>query len=142
MLDDVGFFVENHTIAGILGPSGSGKTTILRMIMGFEAPDSGELKYGGQCLSKGGKILVPPEKRNFSIVFQEFILFPHLNVFQNIAIGLSKKSRKERESIVDELCEVLKISGLKKERISSLSGGEQQRVALARSLALRPKVLM
>lgn len=142
ILTEIDLRVEKSEIVSLLGPSGSGKTTLLRVIMGLEQPVTGTILYEQRALSEGKKIIVPPEKRNFSLVFQEFILFPHLDVYHNIAIGLEQLPKAVRRSQISELMELLEIIPLKERRVDTLSGGEQQRVALARSLALRPALLL
>ena len=123
----------------LLGPSGCGKTTLLRMIAGFEIPDTGSVMLGGRDVTE-----VPPFKRDVTTVFQHYALFPHMNVFDNVAFGLRQK-RVEREQIasrVRDALEMVKMGGLERRQTAELSGGQQQRVALARSLVLRPRVLL
>ena len=123
----------------LLGPSGCGKTTLLRMIAGFEIPDEGRVMLGGRDVTG-----VPPFKRDVTTVFQQYALFPHLNVFENVAFGLKQK-RVARESVktrVAEALEMVKMGGLDRRLPSELSGGQQQRVALARALVLHPRVLL
>jgi iron(III) transport system ATP-binding protein len=139
ILDDVSFQLDEGTIATVLGPSGSGKTTLLRLIMGLEPTDAGELFIGDRLLSGPG-VHVPAENRGFSMVFQEFTLFPHLNVEANVTFGLERGT--DTDAVLDELLALLEIKPLRRRRIDQLSGGEQQRVALARALAVRPRVLL
>jgi spermidine/putrescine transport system ATP-binding protein len=123
----------------LLGPSGCGKTTLLRMIAGFETPDSGRVLLGGEEVTN-----VPPYRRDVTTVFQQYALFPHLDVFSNVAFGLQRRGR-EREDIkkrVAEALEMVRLEGMEKRRPHELSGGQQQRVALARALVLEPKVLL
>ncbi len=131
--------VEEGRFLALLGPSGCGKTTLLRLIAGFEIPDSGIVEVGGKPMA-APRIFVPPEKRRAGIVFQDYALFPHLTVGDNIAYGLSKGAdRKER------VAEMLSLVGMKDYRSRmphELSGGEQQRVAIARALAPNPDVLL
>ena len=134
ILDDVSFQVDEGAIATVLGPSGSGKTTLLRLIMGLETADAGELFIGDRLLSGPG-VHVPAENRGFSMVFQEFTLFPHLNVEANLTFGLERGT--DTDAVLDELLALLEIESLRRRRIDQLSGGEQQRVALARALAVR-----
>ncbi|MCA3748335.1 MAG: ABC transporter ATP-binding protein [Rubrobacter sp.] len=123
----------------LLGPSGCGKTTTLRMIAGFEEPTSGEVLVGGRSM-RG----VPPYRRPVNTVFQSYALFPHLDVFENVAFGLRRAGvpKDEISRRVREACALVKLSGFERRKPSRLSGGQQQRVALARALVNRPKVLL
>ena len=123
----------------ILGPSGCGKSSLLRLIAGFEKPSEGEIKIKGIEVSSK-EILVPPEKRNVGLVVQDKALFPHLSVYANICFGIKKN--KTKDDIASELLNLFKIEDLKNKYPHEISGGEQQRVALARSLATDPDVLM
>ncbi len=128
----------------ILGPSGCGKTTILRSIAGLEVPDSGEIKINGQTASRDGIILIPPEKRNIGMVFQDLALWPHMTVRGNLdfvlrARGFDAKERKER---ISQMLSMVNLQGFENRKISQLSGGEQQRVALARALVYEPSVVL
>ena len=139
VLQDINLILQRGTKLSVLGPSGSGKTTLLRLIAGLEKPDSGSIIFNGQSMND-----YPVHKRNFGMMFQEFALFPHLNVFNNIAFGLKMKGIK-RAKIESSVQEVLLMTGLenfKARNIDELSGGERQRVALARTLAPRPDLLM
>lgn len=123
----------------LLGPSGCGKSTLLRLIAGLETPDGGTIEVGGRIVTDS-RVFVPPEKRRVGIVFQDYALFPHLDVTANIAYGLTKSSnRKER---VKKMLSLVGLKGFERRMPHELSGGEQQRVALARSLAPKPKVLL
>jgi ABC-type Fe3+/spermidine/putrescine transport system ATPase subunit len=135
---DVSLEVRDGEFLTLLGPSGCGKTTALRIIAGLEEQDSGELYFDGKIMD------LPLEKRNIGLVFQDYALFPHLNVFENIAFGLRvRKFERERiEKRVDELLELVRLPSYEKRRIQDLSGGEQQRVALARALAINPGLLL
>lgn len=138
---DVSFSLEEGTIGCLLGPSGCGKTTLLRAIAGFEPVTGGEISFDGTEVSAPGRT-VPPESRRVGMVFQDFALFPHLSVERNIAFGLWKWSGRERNERVGEL---LRLVGLEAERSRyphQLSGGMQQRVAVARALAPRPTMLL
>lgn len=139
ILDAVSFEIAGGSTTTILGPSGSGKTTLLRAIMGLDRPDAGELHLGNDCLD-GPHTHVPAQHRDISLVFQEFTLFPNLNVIDNLGFGLRQPEKEAR--LLDSLLEVLEIAHLRKRYIDGLSGGEQQRVALARALAVRPRVLL
>ncbi len=123
----------------VLGPSGSGKTTLLRLIAGLESPDKGDIRFRGESITAR-----PPHKRNFGLMFQEYALFPHLNVFQNIAFGLKMKgmAKEAQKDRVDEMLELTGLQGFGNRRVDELSGGERQRVALARTLAPGPELLM
>jgi spermidine/putrescine transport system ATP-binding protein len=123
----------------MLGPSGCGKTTTLRMIAGFERPTSGRILLDGHDMA-----LTPPHKRNVNTVFQNYALFPHLNVFDNIAFGLRRQKRPKAEirHQVAEALELVQLTGLEKRKPVQMSGGQQQRVALARALVLQPAVLL
>jgi iron(III) transport system ATP-binding protein len=123
----------------ILGPSGCGKSTLLRLIAGLERPSEGDIKIKGIEVSSK-KSLVPPEKRNVGLVVQDKALFPHLSVYANICFGIKKN--KTKDDIASELLNLFKIEKLKNKYPHEISGGEQQRVALARSLATDPDVLM
>ncbi len=138
-VDSVAVDIERGEFFSLLGPSGCGKTTLLRMIAGFEFPTEGEIYIDGQPSS-----LIPSYKRPTNMVFQSYAIFPHLNVFDNIAFGLRKAglSSKELSRRVDEALAMIKLSGFGKRRGDQLSGGQRQRVALARALVKRPKVLL
>ncbi len=129
---------ENEFLT-LLGPSGCGKTTTLRIIAGFEEPDSGELLFNGVEISQ-----IPPYKREINTVFQKYALFPHLNVFENIAFGLNLKKMPEDviEQKVNKMLSLVGLSGYGSRDVTSLSGGQQQRVAIARALVNEPKVLL
>lgn len=126
-------------IVGLLGASGSGKSTLLRVIAGLESIDAGAIAIAGQVVSTPGRS-VPPEHRRVGMVFQDFALFPHLTVAQNVGFGL--KGRADREAVVGGLLERLRIADLSQAFPHTLSGGEQQRVALARALARDPAVIL
>lgn len=135
----VSFEVEKNEIVALLGPSGCGKSTILALIAGLETPDQGEISWDGQSLSG-----IATHRRNFGLMFQDFALFPHMNVEDNVAFGLRmtglrKDEIKER---VNEVLELVGLPGFASRDVNTLSGGEQQRVALARSLAPAPQLLM
>ena len=137
-VDDVTLEIEHGQTLALLGPSGCGKTTLLRLISGFERPDAGTISIGGVQVAGGGKD-VSPEKRRVGMVFQDYALFPHLNVRDNISFGMSGKDRKGR---VDSLLAGTGLTGLGSRMPQELSGGQQQRVALARSLAAGPQVML
>lgn len=140
-VDDVSLSLPAGRITAVLGPSGCGKTTTLRVIAGFEAPDSGVVRIDGAVVSGPG-VFVPPEQRRVGMVFQQLALFPHLDVAGNIAYGLRGAGRSQRKERVEELLELVGLSRMGGRRPDQLSGGEAQRVALARALAPRPAVVL
>ena len=140
VVDDVNLEVAAGQVTCLLGPSGCGKSTTLRMIAGVERLDTGRILIDGAEVAGPGRH-VPPEHRSVGLMFQDFALFPHLNVTQNVAFGL-KGDRATRMRRVDELLERVTLSGFGAKHPHELSGGEQQRVALARALAPRPKVML
>ncbi len=148
VLDNINLKIRDKEFLTLLGPSGCGKTTTLRIIGGFQTPSSGDIFFDGVRINA-----VPPHKRTINTVFQKYALFPHLNVYDNIAFGLripkagpdGKKIKLPEEEIdqrVLEMLEIVNLKGFDKRRISQLSGGQQQRVAIARALVNRPKVLL
>ena len=141
VVNGVGFRVESGKIACLLGPSGCGKTTLLRCIAGFEEIAAGEIRVEGTPVSRAG-FRVPPERRRIGMVFQDYALFPHLTVTENIGFGLAKLSANERTARVDELLATVGLSGQGSKYANELSGGQQQRVALARALAPRPQLIL
>jgi iron(III) transport system ATP-binding protein len=141
VLQDVSFKLAAGGIGCLLGPSGCGKTTLLRAIAGFEPVQSGRIELAGEIVSSATK-LVLPEQRRVGMVFQDFALFPHLTVADNIGFGLRKMSREERQSRVEGLLSLVSLQGFGRRYPHELSGGQQQRVALARALAPRPRLLL
>ncbi len=137
-LDDFDLVVDDGSIVSLLGPSGCGKTTALRAIAGFEPPDAGTISIGGRTVFADG-VDVPPEKRRVGMVFQEYALFPHLNVADNVGYGVTEEDRAAR---IAEVLDLVGLTGMDERLPSELSGGEQQRVALARALAPRPDVVL
>jgi ABC-type Fe3+/spermidine/putrescine transport system ATPase subunit len=139
ILEDVSLRIEPGEFFAILGPSGCGKTTLLRAIAGLETIDQGAMRFAGRSLQG-----VEPHERPFHLVFQKYALFPHLNVAENVGFGLRFKgqTKAERERRIAAALGLVHLSGFEKRRIDSLSGGQAQRVALARSLVLEPKVLL
>ncbi len=129
---------ERETLA-LLGPSGCGKSTLLRLVAGLEPPDAGRIVLDGEDITS-----LPPQRRRFGMVFQDYALFPHLNVERNVAFGLVELrwSQDDQRARVAELLDLVGLSGLQDRRVQQLSGGQQQRVALARALAPRPEVLL
>jgi putrescine transport system ATP-binding protein len=138
-VDDVSLEVAPGEFFALLGPSGCGKTTLMRLIAGFETPDSGRLSLDGRDLSD-----LPPHRRPVNMMFQSYALFPHLNVFENIAFGLRRKglAREAVRMRVEELLDVVQLPAFGARRPDQLSGGQKQRVALARALAPGPKLLL
>ena len=139
VLNGVSLNIRSGEFFFLLGPSGCGKTTLLRIIAGFQAPDSGDLSLGGRRVNE-----LPPHQRQVGMVFQHYALWPHLSVFDNVAYGLEvrKVPAAERRRRVDEGLELVQLGGLGARMPGELSGGQQQRVALARALVIRPAVLL
>lgn len=140
-LKNVSFSVYPSEIFALLGPSGCGKTTTLRIIAGFEQADAGTVAMDKQILASDD-IYVPPESRGIGFVFQDYALFPHKNVFENVAFGLRKVTKKERRERTLEVLRIVDLIDLQSRLPHHLSGGEQQRVALARAIIARPKLLL
>ena len=141
VVDGLSLHLAPGTIGCLLGPSGCGKTTVLRCIAGFERPDAGVIKVGGEIVSAPGQH-VATERRQIGMVFQNYALFPHLNVARNIAFGLQAMASAARRSRVDELLDLVGLASQASKYPHELSGGQQQRVALARALAPRPRLLL
>lgn len=143
-LDNVSLEIDEGERIVILGPSGCGKTTILRLIAGFIAPDTGSIFIGGEPVSRNGRIIKPPEQRNLGMVFQDLALWPHLSVKGNIEFGLKAGGilRAEREQRIREILDLVGMDGYAQRRPVELSGGQQQRVAIARALVLEPRALL
>ena len=141
ILRGLDFNLEKGEIACLLGPSGCGKTSVLRLIAGFLTPDLGQIICRGKEISRP-EMALAPEKRNISMVFQDYALFPHMTVLQNIAFGLKKLSASAREEKIQSLLSLTRLEHLAKRYPHELSGGQQQRVALARSLAISPDILL
>ena len=138
-VSDVALDVERGEFFGLLGPSGCGKTTTLRMIAGLETPDSGAISFEGIVITN-----LPAERRGFGMVFQNYALFPHLNVLENVAFGLRARHKPKAEIIerVSSALELVQLPGYEKRRVDELSGGQQQRVAIARAIAIEPALLL
>ncbi len=141
ILKGLSFRLEKGSIGCLLGPSGCGKTTLLRCLAGFEPITDGEIVFNGVIVSARGK-MVPPEARRVGMVFQDFALFPHLDVLGNIAFGLRALPRRTRQERAKHLLESVGLAGFDRKFPHELSGGQQQRVALARALANEPEVLL
>lgn len=138
-VDGATLSVDSGQLLTLLGPSGCGKTTMLRLIAGFETPDAGSISVGGVTMAGPG-VNVPPDKRRVGIVFQDYALFPHLDVESNVSYAMKRARRRSRT--VDKLLDLVGLGGLNRRMPYELSGGEQQRVALARSLAAEPDVVL
>ena len=139
VLNSINLYIRDGEFITLLGPSGCGKTTMLRIIGGFETADDGQLFFDGAEISD-----IPPHKRPLNTVFQKYALFPHLNVYENIAFPLRMKKRPEDEikTRVTDMLKMVALSGFENKSVSTLSGGQQQRVAIARALVSHPKVLL
>ncbi len=138
-LSDIAVDIERGELISFIGPSGCGKTTLLKIVGGFEQQDSGTVILDGANIDR-----LPPEKRVTGMVFQDYALFPHMTVYQNISYGLDLKklSKVEKDKAIDAVLEQVRLKGYEQRRPRELSGGEQQRVAIARCLVLKPKVLL
>ena len=139
VLDGIDLTIKDGEFVTFLGPSGCGKTTTLRIIAGFESQDGGDVFFEGENINA-----LPPHKRNINTIFQRYALFPHLNVYDNVAFGLKVKKtpKSEIHDKVLEMLELVNLKGLEKRKIDTLSGGQQQRVAIARAIINHPKVLL
>ena len=139
VLDNINLYIYDNEFLTLLGPSGCGKTTTLRIIAGFETADEGDVIFMGENINA-----LPPHKRNVNTVFQRYALFPHLNVYENVAFPLREKRvpKAEIEQRVTEMLHLVALTGFEKRSVTSLSGGQQQRVAIARALVGSPKVLL
>ncbi|WP_448146491.1 ABC transporter ATP-binding protein [Labrys miyagiensis] len=139
VVDNLDFHVGRGEFVSLLGPSGSGKTTLLMMLAGFEAPSSGALKVDGVRVEN-----LPPHKRNMGVVFQNYALFPHMTIAENVAFPLKMRGvgRAERDSRVSRALDLVRLGHLKERKPSQLSGGQQQRIALSRALVYEPKVVL
>lgn len=137
VLKDISLQVEDGEIVSILGPSGCGKTTLLNLILGIVNVDGGEIIYNGENLTN-----TPMEKRGFNIVFQDYALFPNLNVHQNITYGLKNRPGVSSEAEVEDLINLLGLREHLDKRIDQLSGGQKQRTALARTMVMKPRILL
>ena len=137
ILNDVNLEIEKGEIVSILGPSGCGKTTLLNLILGMTDADSGSILLEGEDITR-----VPMEKRGFNIVFQDYALFPNLNVYQNINYGLRNKPGISSKQEVEEFIDLLGLREHLEKKIDQLSGGQKQRTALARTMVMKPKILL
>jgi iron(III) transport system ATP-binding protein len=145
VLDDLDLHLANGKLTGLLGPSGCGKTTLLRILAGLDRPSAGRVSFGGDVMvdAEAG-VFVAPEKRNVSMVFQSYAIWPHMTVFDNVAFPLriQKVARADLRRRVREVLDSVQLGELEKRRPAELSGGQQQRVALARALVQQPRVLL
>ena len=139
VIEDFNLTIKKGEFVTFLGPSGCGKTTILRMIAGFEEPTEGEILLHGKDISK-----LPPNERQVNTVFQNYALFPHLNIYDNIAFGLRQKKvpKDQIREKVRHVLEIVDLEGFEKRSVSSLSGGQQQRIAIARAIVNEPEILL
>lgn len=144
VINDISLRIESGSFTTLLGASGCGKTTLLRMIAGLETPDTGEIYFDGRCVfSAERKINVPPEKRKLGFVFQDFALWPHMTVFENVAFGLRASNRtKELEQKVKEALCAVRLDEFADKYPHQLSGGQQQRVAFARAIVIEPECIL
>jgi len=140
-VEDVDFELVPGEILSILGPSGCGKTSLLRLIAGFDNLDGGQIFISGKLASSKSTNLAP-DRRNLGMVFQEYALFPHMTVKQNVSFGLKSMPKSEREGRFDEVMELVRLTGMEARYPHELSGGQQQRVALARTIAPRPVIIL
>ncbi|MCU6708662.1 ABC transporter ATP-binding protein [Paenibacillus sp. J5C_2022] len=144
VLQPLNLSIDSGAFTTLLGPSGCGKTTLLRMIAGLETPDSGEIWFGGECVfSSADGISMPVHKRMLGMVFQDFALWPHLTVYENVAFGLRarKLTARLQERVMDAISAV-RLQGLEQRKPNQLSGGQQQRVAFARAIAVQPSLIL
>lgn len=144
ILHDFSFQADKGDRIAILGPSGCGKTTVLRLLAGFIAPDSGSISIEGDLVAADGTIIKDPEERNLGMVFQDLALWPHLTVRGNLEFGLKAKGivKAKREQLIQEILSLVQMEEYIHAKPGELSGGQQQRVALARALVLHPKTLL
>jgi iron(III) transport system ATP-binding protein len=142
-VEDLRLEIKDGEFVSLLGPSGCGKTTTLRLVAGFLQPDAGEIRVNDQVISSAS-VLIPPERRHMSMIFQSYAIWPHMTVFQNVAYGLKfkKLSSREVEEKTEGLLRVVHLEALKERYPAELSGGQQQRVALARALVVEPEILL
>jgi ABC-type sugar transport system ATPase subunit len=144
VIDDLSLQIQKAERLVLFGPSGCGKTTVLRLVAGLEVPDKGEIRISDRIVARPGRNLVPPEKRNVGMVFQDLALWPHMTVQQNLTFGLNARSvpNSEAHFRVREMLQRVGLDHRIDAKPHQLSGGEQQRVALARALVSRPSILL
>ncbi|MBP1996648.1 ABC transporter ATP-binding protein [Paenibacillus eucommiae] len=141
VLNNFSLNMKKGEVVGVLGQSGCGKSTLLRLIAGLEAPRTGRIVIGGKTMVDSSRF-VNPESRGVGMVFQDYALFPHLTVAQNILFGLHRLAKKERSERLDEMLDLVQLQDYRKRYPHELSGGQQQRVAFARALAPKPHILL
>jgi len=141
VLENISLDIDKGKIISLLGKSGSGKTTLLNIIAGFETSDSGNMSLSNKIIFDKSSF-IEPQKRNIGFVFQNYALFPHMNIFENITFGVDNKPLEEKKKIVSGLLKLVDLEGLEKRYPHELSGGQQQRIALVRSMALNPQVIL
>src|SRR5436190_4174967 len=143
VVNDVSLSVEKGQLVCLLGPSGCGKTTTLRLVAGFLEPDAGEIRVGGRLISSPAAT-EPPERRNMSMIFQSYALWPHMTVFENVAYGLRLRGlgKSDLQQRADTILTATRLSALAQRYPGELSGGQQQRVSLARALVIEPETLL
>jgi len=134
--------IDGNKLTCLLGSSGSGKTTILRLIAGFEVPDNGLVEIGGETVTKHNNLYVPIHKRGVGFIFQDLALWPHFTVYKNIAFGLQERKEKNIKETVSKMLDFFNMSNYANKYPNELSGGQQQLVAIARALILKPKLLL
>ncbi len=144
IINSISLTIDKGERVVILGPSGCGKTTLLRMVAGFIHPDKGRIAIDGFTVANNGKCLIEPENRQVGMVFQDLALWPHMNVYENLAFGLKAKKvpKIEREKRIGTILEKVQMVHFKNTFPGNLSGGQQQRIALARALVMQPKILL
>ena len=144
IIKNVSLTIADHSFTTLLGPSGCGKTTLLRMLAGLETPDEGEIWLGDTCVySAKRRIFVPPEKRGLGFVFQDFALWPHMTIYENVAFGLRAQGRTEHlDEEVRRALSIVQLEGFENRHPDELSGGQQQRVAFARAIVIRPECIL
>ncbi len=142
VISDLSLLIEANKLTCLLGGSGSGKTTILRLIAGLEAPNNGEITIDNTTVSESGEVLVPPHKRDIGFIFQDLALWPHFTIYKNIAFGLEERKATNVKEKVLKILEFFNLSDSIEKFPHQLSGGQKQLVAIARSLVLKPKILI
>jgi len=141
VLEDISLDIDKGKIISLLGKSGSGKTTLLNIIAGFEKSDNGTMSLNNKIIFDKNHF-IEPQKRNIGFVFQNYALFPHMNIFKNITFGVDNKPLEEKQKIVSGLLKLVDLEGLEKRYPHELSGGQQQRIALIRAMALNPQLIL
>ena len=141
VLENISLDIDKGKIISLLGKSGSGKTTLLNIIAGFETSDSGMMGLNNKIIFDSNNF-IEPQKRNIGFVFQNYALFPHMNIFDNITFGVENKPQEEKQKIVNGLLKLVDLEGLEKRYPHELSGGQQQRIALIRAMALNPELIL